>query len=158
MRHAACGVWHAAWKGWFMTSGSLQVLTKSFALGILRLVEEFPNKRAGWVIGDQLLRSGTSVGANYRAACRARSRRDFIAKMGIVEEEADESDYWLELAGEEGLVPTDRVAQLRDDAQHIVAMTVLSIRRAREARGAMPHAARRMRHGAIPHSAFRVPH
>jgi four helix bundle protein len=81
-----------------VTSGSLQVLTKAFALAIVRLVEEFPNKRAGWVIGDQLLRSGTSVGANYRAACRARSRRDFIAKMGIVEEEADESDYWLELA------------------------------------------------------------
>jgi len=121
----------------------LKVLTKAFALAIVRLVDEFPHRRVGWVIGDQLARSGTSVGANYRSASRARSRRDFIAKMGIVEEEADESDYWLELAVEAGLLKADRVAQLRDDAQHIVAMTVLSIRRAREARPAAPHAARR---------------
>jgi len=121
----------------------LKVLTKAFALAIVRLVDEFPHRRVGWVIGDQLARSGTSVGANYRSASRARSRRDFIAKMGIVEEEADESDYWLELAVEAGLLKADRVAQLRDDAQHIVAMTVLSIRRARGARPAAPHAARR---------------
>ena len=121
----------------------LKVLTKAFALAIVRLVDEFPHRRVGWVIGDQLARSGTSVGANYRSASRARSRRDFIAKMGIVEEEADESDYWLELAVEAGLLKADRVAQLRDDAQHFVAMTVLSIRRAREARPAAPHAARR---------------
>src|SRR2546421_10611712 len=121
----------------------LKVLTKAFALAIVRLVDEFPHRRVGWVIGDQLARSGTSVGANYRSASRARSRRDFIAKMGIVEEEADESDYWLELAVEAGLLKADRVAQLRDDAQHIVAMTVLAIPPAHEARPAAPHAARR---------------
>jgi len=124
-------------------SGKLQVLTKAFALAIVRLVDELPNRRAGWVIGDQLMRSGTSVGANYRSACRARSRRDFIAKMGIVEEEADESEYWLELAVDAGLVDLARVAQLRDDARHIVAMTVLSIRRARGTPLAAPHATRR---------------
>jgi len=139
-----------------VASGSLQVLTKAFALAIVRLVEEFPNKRVGWVIGDQLMRSGTSVGANYRAACRARSRRDFVAKMGIVEEEADESDYWLELATDSGIVQPDRVHQLRDDAQHIVAMTVLSIRRARESRTAMPHATRRMHHNNMPHATRRT--
>jgi four helix bundle protein len=90
-------------------AGQLKVLTKAFALAIVRLIEELPNRRSGWVIGDQLMRSGTSVGANYRAACRARSRRDFIAKMGIVEEEADESEYWLELAVEAGLVAAERV-------------------------------------------------
>ena len=126
-----------------MPSGKLQVLTKAFALAIVRLVDELPNRRAGWVIGDQLMRSGTSVGANYRSACRARSRRDFIAKMGIVEEEADESEYWLELAVDAGLVHLARVAQLRDDARHIVAMTVLSIRRARGTPLAAPHATRR---------------
>lgn len=121
----------------------LSTLTRAFALAVVRLVDEFPRNRAGFCIGDQLVRSGTSVGANYRAATRARSRKEFIAKMGIVEEEADESDYWLELAVEAGLVQAERVAQLRDDAQHVVAKTVLSIRRARGAPIAAPHAARR---------------
>jgi four helix bundle protein len=122
--------------------GRLKVLTKAFALAMVRLVEELPNRRSGWVIGDQLMRSGTSVGANYRSACRARSRRDFIAKMGIVEEEADESEYWLELAVDAGLMAAERVGQLRDDARHIVAMTVLSIKSARGAPRSTPHAAR----------------
>ena len=139
-----------------MAAGKLQLLTRAFALAIVRLVGEFPHQRVGWVIGDHLLRSGTSVGANYRAACRARSRRDFIAKMGIVEEEADESDYWLELAVDSGLVSMERVSQLRDDAQHIVAMTVLSIRRAREARPTTPHATRRTRTAVMPHATRRT--
>ena len=129
-----------------MAAGQLRVLTKAFALAVVRLVEELPNRRSGWVIGDQLMRSGTSVGANYRSACRARSRRDFIAKMGIVEEEADESEYWLELAVEAGLVAAERVEQLRDNARHIVAMTVLSIKSARRALRSMPHAARHAPH------------
>lgn len=127
----------------FVPRGQLQVLTKAFALRVVRLVDELPNRRAGWVIGDQLMRSGTSVGANYRAACRARSRREFIAKMGIVEEEADESEYWLELAVDAGLVESAKVRQLRDDARHIVAMCVLSIRRARGTPTSTPHATRR---------------
>lgn len=119
------------------------MLTKAFALAVVRLVDELPSRRVGWVIADQLMRSGTSVGANYRAACRARSRKEFIAKMGIVEEEADESEYWLELAVDAGLVEQQRVVQLRDDARHITAMTVLSIRRARGTPTSTPHATRR---------------
>jgi four helix bundle protein len=138
-----CGVRRAAQPGEVVSSIQLKALTKGFALAIVRLVDEFPNRRAGWVIGDQLMRSGTSVGANYRAASRARSRREFIAKMGIVEEEADESEYWLELAVDAGLVKHDRVVQLRDDARHIVAKTVLSIRRARGTPLNAPHATRR---------------
>ena len=126
-----------------MKPEDLKERTKQFALRVLKLVAALPRTLAGKTVGSQLVRSGTSVGANYRAACRARSKLEFIAKIGIVEEEADESDYWLELAVEAGLLKADRVAQLRDDAQHIVAMTVLSIRRAREARPAAPHAARR---------------
>ena len=139
-----------------MAAGQLKVMTKAFALAIVRLVDEFPNKRAGWVIGDQLMRSGTSVGANYRSACRARSRRDFIAKMGIVEEEADESEYWLELAVDSGLLAAERVDQLRDDARHIVAMTVLSIKSARGAVRSTPHSARHTSHLAMPHAARRT--
>lgn len=137
-----CGVWRAAHQGEAVPSVQLKVLTKAFALAVVRLVDEFPHRRTGWVIGDQLMRSGTSVGANYRAASRARSRREFIAKMGIVEEEADESEYWLELAVDAGLVTHERVVQLRDDARHIIAKTVLSIRRARGTPPAAPHATR----------------
>jgi four helix bundle protein len=75
----------------------LKQRTKSFALRIIKVVDALPKTRSANVIGNQLLRSGTSVGANYRAACRARSPAEFVAKLGIVEEEADESGYWLEL-------------------------------------------------------------
>jgi four helix bundle protein len=78
--------------------------TKQFALRILKLVEALPNTVAGRTIGVQLVRSGTSVGSNYRAACRGRSKAEFIAKLGIVEEEADESAYWLELIIEGALL------------------------------------------------------
>jgi four helix bundle protein len=140
-----------------VSSIQLKVLTKAFAISIVRLCEEFPRNRAGFVIGDQLVRSATSVGANYRAATRARSRREFIAKMGIVEEEADESDYWLELAADIGMLKSERVEQLRDDAQHIVAKTIRSIRRARGAPLAAPRVARRTPH--VPsHSAIRISH
>jgi len=139
-----------------VAEGKLKVLTKAFALAIVRLVEELPNRRAGWVIGDQLMRSGTSVGANYRAACRARSRRDFISKMGIVEEEADESEYWLELAVDAGLLTAERVDELRDQARHIVAMTVLSIKSARGATRSTPLAARHTPHGTMPHATRRM--
>ena len=80
-----------------MTSEEMQSRTKQFALRIIKLVESLPNTRTGKVIGNQLLRSGTSVGANYRAACRAKSTADFINKLAIVEEEADESIYWIEI-------------------------------------------------------------
>ena len=119
--------------------------TRHFALETIRLVEGLPRGRAAEVIGRQLLRAGTSVAANYRAARRARSRREFVAKLGIVEEEADESLFWVELVAEAGLVRPENVAPLRDEANQLVAITVASIRTARR-RGAP-----------VPRSAFHVP-
>jgi four helix bundle protein len=105
--------------------------TKSFALRVIRLVESLPLTRAADVMGKQLLRCSTSVGANYRASCRAKSQADFIAKMGIVEEEADEAAYWIELLIEAGLIKKDRVTSLLDEANQIVAIVVSSIKTAR---------------------------
>jgi len=105
--------------------------TKEFALRVIRLVQALPRGQMADVLGKQLLRSGTFVGANYRAACRAKSRADFISKMGIVEEEADESMYWMELLIESRLVRHDHVANLLDEADQLVAMTVSSIQTAR---------------------------
>ena len=80
-----------------MDADQLKKRTKEFSLRILKLVGALPNDTRGRAIGSQLIRSGMSVGANYRAACRARSRAEFIAKIGVVEEEADESAFWMEL-------------------------------------------------------------
>jgi four helix bundle protein len=117
-----------------MTKNELRQRTKSFALDVLRAVEKLPRNRPGDVLGRQLLRSSTSVAANYRSACRARSRRDFIAKMGIVEEEADETGFWLEMISEAGLADSASISPLQKEANEIVAMTVASIRTARHAR------------------------
>ena len=114
-----------------MDKEELKKRTKRFALCIFRLVESLPRGRAAEVISRQLLRSGTSVGANYRAACRARSSADFISKMGIGEEEADESIYWMELLVEGGIVPLDEVVCLVKEAGEILAITVSSIKTAR---------------------------
>ena len=108
--------------------------TKLFALRVIRLVESLPRGRTSEVIGRQLLRSATSVGANYRAACRAKSRADFISKMGTVEDEADESMYWIELLIESELVQHDRVADLLDEADQLIAITVSSITTAKKNR------------------------
>ena len=113
-----------------MNNGDLKDRTKAFALGVVRLVEALPRGRAADVIGKQLLRSATSVGANYRAARRARSRAEFIAKMGIVEEEADECVYWLEILTEANLLKSERVADLMAEANELVAITVASIKTA----------------------------
>ncbi len=86
-----------------MTPTEMKQRTRSLALRIIHLVESLPSTRTADVIGKQLLRCGTSVGANYRAACRGRSKADFVAKMGIVEEEADEIIYWIELLIDRGL-------------------------------------------------------
>jgi four helix bundle protein len=79
-----------------MRDGDLQIRTRKFALDVVRFTETLPKTRTADVLGKQLLRCGTSVGANYRAVCRARTTPDFINKLGIVEEEADEAMYWLE--------------------------------------------------------------
>jgi four helix bundle protein len=101
--------------------------TKAFALRIIKAVEALPRARTGEVLGKQLLRCGTSVGANYRAACRARSSADFIAKMGIVEEEADETIYWMELLVEAGFVKAAKLKLLMQEADELVAIAVASI-------------------------------
>ncbi len=100
--------------------------TKQVAMRIIRVVEALPSTRTADVIGRQLLRSGTSVGANYRSACRGKSAADVIAKLAIVEEEADESLYWLELLTELELIPPGRLTGLMDELNQIVAMIVAS--------------------------------
>jgi four helix bundle protein len=102
--------------------------TKKLALEVIALVTSLPNGRAAEVIGRQLLRSGTSIGANYRAACRGKSAADVIAKLSIVEEEADETLYWMELLTEAKTVPPARCATLMSETNQILAMTVASIR------------------------------
>jgi four helix bundle protein len=106
--------------------------TKQFALRVVRLVETLSRGRTADVLGRQLLRSGTSVGANYRAACRAKSTADFISKMGTVEEEADESLYWMELLVEAGIVKAERLEPLMKEGNEILAITVASINTAKK--------------------------
>jgi four helix bundle protein len=118
--------------------------TKAFALEVVGLVEELPHGRSPETIGNQLLRAGTSVGANYRAACHARSRREFIAKLGIVEEEADETQFWMDLIMARGWADTDRVTKLREEARQLVAIIVASIRTARRTPRSIPHSALRI--------------
>jgi len=102
--------------------------TKAFGLRTIRLVTALPRGRAPEVVGRQLLRAATSVGANYRAACRSRSDADFAARMGIVEEEADEALYWLEVLGEAGIVAPGRLADLAREGEEILSIVVASIR------------------------------
>jgi four helix bundle protein len=109
-----------------MTPEDLKGRTKAFALRIVALVDAIPRTQAGQTIGRQLLRSATSVGANYRAACRAQSRAEFAAKISIVVEEADETLYWLELLKESGLIASERLAQLLREANELVAIAVSS--------------------------------
>ena len=105
--------------------------TKKFALRVVRLVESLPSGRSVDAICKQLLRAGTSVGANYRAACRARSQAEFRSKLGIVEEEADESVYWLEILIESGLLREELLKDLLKESNEILAMVVASINTAR---------------------------
>jgi four helix bundle protein len=102
--------------------------TKKLGLQVIELVESLPKSRAADVIGRQLLRCATSVGANYRAACRGKSTADVLAKLAIVEEEADETLYWLELLVESGTVDENRIAELIKETNEITAMIVASIK------------------------------
>jgi len=124
-----------------MTPSELKTRTKAFALAVMDLTEGFPRTRAGDVVGRQLLRAATSVAANYRSACRARSRRDFISPMGVVEGEADESHFWLEVAGERRMADAAATLVLGLEAGSIVAIVVAAIRTARGARRANPQSA-----------------
>ena len=114
-----------------MDAEALKRRTKQFGLRVIRLVEALPSTRTANVIGNQLLRSGTSVGANYRPACRGRSKADFISKVGIAIEEADESLYWMEMLVEAELVPENRLADLMREANELIAILTASVKTAR---------------------------
>jgi four helix bundle protein len=105
--------------------------TKQFGLEVIKLVERLPNDQVSRVLSNQLLRSGTSVGANYRAACRAKSPADFISKLGNVEEEADESGYWLEMLVDAQKLTSAIAAPLLRESNELTAIAVASINTAR---------------------------
>jgi len=98
----------------------MKARTKSFALRVIRLVQSVPKTQEGKVLGNQLLRSATSVAANYRAACRARSGRELFSKLSIVVEEADESLFWMELLVESGIMPLERLKDLMTENEEII--------------------------------------
>jgi len=112
--------------------GDFRQRTFRFGIRCVRLVESLPKSMAAQTRGRQLLRAATSVGANYRAAIRGRSRGDFISRMGIVEEECDEALYWVDVLVELGLTSEKRVQELRQEANEIIAITVSSIKTARK--------------------------
>src|SRR6266576_3043143 len=109
-----------------MNEPEMKRRTKEFALRVLKLADALPRTRSGNVIAGQIIRSGTSVAANYRALCRAKSRADFINKTSIVEEEADESCFWLELLIDRGLLGASRVQPLLREANELTAIFVAS--------------------------------
>jgi four helix bundle protein len=127
-----------------MSDRDLKKRTKAFALGVLKLVDALPKTTSGRALASQIVRSGTSVAANYRSAFGAKSTADFIAKMGTVEEEADESLFWLELLEESELVTAAKLAAIKREANELIAITVASIKTARRNRAS--------------NSAFRIPH
>ena len=137
-----------------MSNENLKARTKRFALDVIKLIEALPPGKTCDVIGRQLLRSGTSVGANYRAACRAKSPADFIYKMGIVEEEADESGYWMELLVESGKIKACEPSASLKESNELVAISVASIQTARKNGARSSSASARQ----TPHSALRTPH
>ena len=111
-----------------MNEALLKKRTKDFAKDIIRLCRVLPNNREGKLIGDQVFRSATSVAANYRAACRGRSKAEFVSKLAIVEEEADETLFWLELLVESGIVPEATMNDLHQEADELLRMTIAAIK------------------------------
>lgn len=109
-----------------MNAQELKERTKQFASRIMHLVDALPNTPKGRAVAGQLVRSGTSVAANYRAACRGRSHAEFVAKIGIAEEEADEAVLWLELIFEDRLLPEKRIAPLLKEANELTAIMAAS--------------------------------
>src|SRR5674476_520405 len=112
-----------------MNNKELQIRTKKFALEIIRFVELLPNNRVGWTFTDQIIRSSTSVVANYRAVCRSKSDRDFINKIGTVIEEADETLFWLEMIEESEILKQEsKILNLKQEANELTAIFVSSIK------------------------------
>ena len=118
-----------------MNSEEIKQRTKKFRLRIIKLIETLPKTKITDVIGKQLLRSATSVGANYRSACRSRSRADFVSKICIVEEEADESAYWLELLLDSVIVNNHEASSLLKEAKELTAIFTASGRTAKRGSG-----------------------
>jgi len=115
-----------------MDGHELKKRAKAFVLRAIRVVVALPRSPVGDVLGKQLLRSGTSVGANYREACRARSKAEFAAKAAISAQEADESLYWLELLADSGIVRRPLLADLQKEANELVAIFTSSVKTARQ--------------------------
>lgn len=115
-----------------MSDREFRKRTFDFGIRCVRVVEALPKTMPAQTIGKQLIRAATSAGANYRAAVRGRSRGDFLSRMGIVEEECDEALYWIDVLVELGFVSGERVEQLRNEANEIIAITVSSIKTARK--------------------------
>ena len=114
-----------------MTAEIMKNRTKKFAKQIIFLCRKLPKNREGSLIGNQIFRSGTSVASNYRAACRGRSKAEFIAKMGIVEEEADETLFWLEVIEKVKILRKDLISSLMQECNEILSIVVSSINTAR---------------------------
>ena len=115
-----------------MNEAQMKSRTKEFAKEIIKLCRKLPDNREGRLIGNQIFRSGTSIAANYRAACRAKSIADFISKLAIVEEEADETLFWLEIIEEMGILKKHLFNSLMKENDEIIAMIVSSIKTARK--------------------------
>lgn len=116
-----------------MRPGDLRDRTKAFALRVIGLFRSLPYRADNQVLGKQLLRCGTSVAANYRAACRARSKAEFVARIGVVAEEADESVLWLELLTESGIISPERTKDLLAEAKELAAIFTASQQTAKKA-------------------------
>jgi four helix bundle protein len=135
-----------------MNAQDLKDRTKKFALRVMHLVDALPDTPKGRAVASQLVRSGTSVAANYRAACRGRSHAEFISKIGVVEEEADETVLWLELIVEDKLLPEGKIAPLLKEANEltaIIAASYISASRSKRDASANPKSAIRNQQSAI---------
>lgn len=115
-----CGESQALITGTKNEAEALRARSKNFAIRVVKLFKALPRRQDAYVIGKQLLRSGTSVAANYRAVCRARSRAEFVAKMGVVVEETDETLFWLEIMAETEIIPAERLAALSTEAGELL--------------------------------------
>jgi len=115
-----------------MTKEEMKGRTKKYALRVIRAVQALPNDHVANVLGSQLLRAGTSVGANYRAVCRAKSTADFLNKLKIVEEECDESLFWMELLIESGILSPKKLGDLMKEGSEILAITVAALKTTRQ--------------------------
>jgi four helix bundle protein len=122
------GVYELGSKGANVDEKTFKTRTKKLAVEIIRQTQQLPRTPAADIIGRQLIRSGTSIGANYRAACRSKSTADMINKLKIVEEESDETEYWLELLVEAGFVSQNQIDHIYKETDEILAMTIASIK------------------------------